>query len=147
MAATESEKLFDKGLEALATGNTLSALSSFEKALRLEDRPAYSSHFALCIAKERGQIQLAVTLCEKAIAREPGNTVHYLNLGKIYLIGGRKAEAIRVLRNGLEIEPDPEIVEELNRLGIRKPPVLPFLKRSNPINRYLGIILRRSGLR
>lgn len=147
MADAEAERLFEKGLEALATGNTLSALSCFEKALQIEDRPEYSSHFAFCAAKERGQVQLAVTLCEKAIVREKENSVHYLNLGRIYLIAGRKADAIRVFRSGLEIEADRDIIEELNRLGTRKPPALPFLKRSNPINKYLGILIRRSRLR
>lgn len=36
---------------------------------------------------------------------------------------------------------------ELDKLGLRKPPVIPFLSRGNPINKYLGIILSRMGLR
>lgn len=144
---TESDELFTQGLKALARGDTLSALSFFERAVQREDRPTFSSFLALCLAKERGQFQLAVTLCEKAKAREPHNTVHYLNLGRIYLIAGKKDDAIRTFREGLGYEQNKEIVDELERLGTRKPPLISSLKRNNPVNKYLGIILKRLGLR
>lgn len=144
---TEAESLFAAGTEMLAQGNILSALACFEKAVRIEDRPIYSSHLAFCIAKERGQHQLAVTLCQKAIAREPQNPLHYLNLGRIYLMAGKKAEAVNAFRQGLQHEEHRQIIDELNRLGTRRPPVIRSLKRSNPVNKYLGIILNRLGLR
>lgn len=147
MPENEGEKLFASGLKALDQGDTLSALALFEKAMQKEDKPEYCSYLALCIAKERGQFQLAVTLCEKAKAREPHNPVHYLNLGKLYLYAGKRADAIRAFREGLSREKDQGIIDELNKLGTRKPPVIPFLKRSNPVNRLLGIILKRMGLR
>ncbi len=147
MPNSEAEQFFADGLNALAGGNTLSALALFEKAVEREDSPAYYSYLALCIAKERGQFQFAVTLCEKAKAREQQNPVHYLNLGKIYLIAGKKAEAIRTFREGLGYEKIPEIVRELERLGIRKPPVIPFLGRNNRVNKFLGLTLKRLGLR
>jgi len=147
MLMTESDELFTRGLEALAHDDPLSALSLFERAVQGEDRPIFSSFLALCIAKERGQFQLAVTLCEKAKAREPHNTVHHLNLGRIYLIAGKKDDAIRTFREGLGYEQDPEIIDELEKLGTRKPPLIPSLKRSNPVNKHLGIILKRLGLR
>ena len=147
MPRTESDELFTLGLEAHARGDTLSALSLFERAVQREDRPIFSSFLALCIAKERGQFQLAVTLCEKAKAREPQNPVHYLNLGRIYLIAGKKDDAIRTFREGLGYEQDQQIIDELEKLGTRKPPLISSLKRSNPVNKYFGIILKRLGLR
>jgi len=144
---TESDELFAQGLEALARDDTLSALSFFERAVQKEDRPIFSSFLALCIVKERGQFQLAVTLCEKARAREPHNTVHYLNLGRIYLIAGKKNAAIWTFREGLEYEHNKEIIDELENLGTRRPPLVSSLKRNNPVNKYLGIILKRVGLR
>lgn len=147
MPETEGDKLFSSGLRALEQGDTLSALAFFEKATQKEDKPVYSSYLALCIARERGQYQLAVTLCEKAKAREPLNPVHYLNLGKVYLQAGKKEDAIRTFREGLSRERDQGIIDELDKLGTRKPPVIPFLKRSSPVNRFLGIMLKRIGLR
>ncbi len=142
MQGSDKEGLLKKGLEAIAQGDTLSALSYFEKAINIEKSPAVCSCYAFCIAKERGQVSNAISLCEEAIQKEPGNSLHYLNLGRIYLIDNNRIEAIKTFREGLNYEANPLIVDELNRLGPRKPPILPFLKRSNPINRYLGIMLR-----
>ena len=142
MQGSDKEGLLKKGLEAIAQGDTLSALSYFEKAINIEKSPAVCSSYAFCIAKERGQVSNAISLCEEAIQKEPGNSLHYLNLGRIYLIDNNRIEAIKTFREGLNYEANPLIVDELNKLGPRKPPILPFLKRSNPINRYLGIILR-----
>jgi tetratricopeptide (TPR) repeat protein len=139
---TEVEGLFTKGLEALAEGNTLSALSYLEKAINIDNSPIISSYYALCIAKARGQVSKAISLCEEAIKREPQNSQLYLNLGRIYLITN-KEDAIKTFREGLNYETNQQIIDELNKLGPRKSPILPFLKRSNPINKYLGIILRK----
>lgn len=147
MPDTEAEKLFTKGLKALIQGDTLSALVFFEKATQIENSPIYCSHLALCIAKERGQVQKAISLCEEAIKKEPKNSVHYLNLGRVYLLVDNKADAIETFREGLSYEENQQIVDELNRLETRKPPVIPFLKRSNPLNKYLGIVLKKLGLR
>lgn len=141
------EDLFAIGLEALTRNDTLSALKFFEKAVHMEDKPTYCSYFALCIAKERGQFQLAVTLCEKARAREPQNPVHYLNLGNVYLIAGKKVDAIKTFREGLVHERNQQIIDELDKLGIRKPPVISFLKRRNHVNKFLGILSKKLGLR
>ena len=142
MPGREVEGLFREGLEALAQGNTLSALSSFEKAISIENTPIISSCYAFCIAKARGQVNKAISLCEEAIRKEPNNSQHYFNLGRIYLIDHNKEGAIKIFRKGLNYESNQQIVDELNKLGPRKPPVIPFLKRSNPVNKHLGIMLR-----
>jgi tetratricopeptide (TPR) repeat protein len=147
MADAEVEKLYCEGTDALDRGNTLFALACFEKAVQKDDNPLYNSYLAYCIAKERGQFQLSVSLCEKAIALEPDRSAHYLNLGKIYLMTGKINDAVRTFRDGLRNEANKQILAELDRIGTRKPPVISFLKRSNPINKYLGHLLKRIGLR
>ena len=147
MLIKEAERLYNKGLEVLVNDDTLSALAYFEKALKLEDTPSICSYFAFCIAKERGQSSKAISLCEESIKKEPDNSAHYLNLGRIYLLIDKRADAINVFREGLKYELNSQIVDELNRIGTRKPPVIPFLKRDNPLNKYLGIILKLLRLR
>jgi tetratricopeptide (TPR) repeat protein len=142
MQEKDGEKLYKKGLEALNRGDTLSALSYFERAIKIERSPSVCSGYAYCIAKERGQISNAISLCEEAIQKEPQNTFHYLNLGRIYLIYNKRAEAIKTFREALKYEENPVIIEILNNLGLRRPPIIKFLKRSNPVNKYLGIIFR-----
>jgi len=147
MQDPEANRLYTKGIEHLSKGKTLSALSCFENALKKEDSPSIWSYYALCIAKERGQIRKAMLLCKDALEQEPDNSIHYLNFGKIYLFTRKKAEAITIFREGLNHEANKEIMEELDTLVPRKPPVIPFLRRSNPINKYLGILLKVFGLR
>ena len=136
-----------KGIEALAQNNTLSALFYFEKALDIEDSPIISSYFAFCIAKERGQLSKAISLCEEAIKKDPESSIHYLNLGRIYLLSNKREDAIKIFREGLNYEANQKIVDELNKLGTRKFPVISFLKRSSLINKYLGIIFNKLRLR
>ena len=147
MIDANPEVLFNKGLESLARNEWTSALACFEKAAGLNNLPIYNSYLALCIARERGQTIKAVSMCTEAIEAEPDNPVIYLNLGKIYIMKGNPREAIAVFREGLNRGTDDQIIEELKRVGTRRPPIFSFLKRENPINRYLGIILSRLGLR
>ncbi len=70
----------------------------------------------------------------------------YLNLGKAYLGARKKKEAVEAFRKGIKYErSNPELKQELQRLGMRKAPPVPFLSRSNPINKYLGILLNKPG--
>jgi tetratricopeptide (TPR) repeat protein len=147
MHGTEAKRIFTKGLEGLAQGDTLLALGFFEKVRQMENSPVVDSYYAFCIAKERGQVSKAISLCKESIKREPNNSLHYLNLGRIHLLENNKTEAIRIFREGLNFEENLQIVEELKRLEIRKPPIFRFLKRSNPINKYFGIILKKLRLR
>jgi tetratricopeptide (TPR) repeat protein len=142
----DAREFFAKGVGELDSGDWLSALASFERAVQLEKRPVHCSFLALCIAKERGQHQQAIAICQQAIAIEPANPDHFLNLGKIHLIRGEKVEGIRIFREGLKAGRSPRIIEELEKLGIRRPPVIPFLSRDSSINKYLGIILSRLGI-
>jgi tetratricopeptide (TPR) repeat protein len=63
----------------------------------------------------------------------------YLNLGKAYLAAGKRKEAYASFKKGLEIDTENrDLLNELRKLGIRRQPPLPFLKRSNPLNKYVG---------
>ena len=65
----------------------------------------------------------------------------YLNLGKTYLIANKKKDAYFSFQKGLDIDKHNEdILKELKKLGIRRKPFFPFLKRSNPLNKYIGIL-------
>lgn len=147
MSDRELEKLFADGLRFLNSGDILYALACFEKAALVEDSPLNKSYRAFCMAKERGLFKKAIDLCESAIKEENNNSVHYLNLGRIYLLADQKSDAIRVFREGLGHEQNKQIIDELDRLSTRKAQVIPFLKRENPINKYLGMVLGKLRLR
>ncbi len=71
--------------------------------------------------------------------------VCYYNLGRAYAAAGKRKEALDALKRGWAYgQWNTVIVKEMQQMGIRreKPPI-PFLKRSNLLNRYIGIILHR----
>ncbi len=139
--------LTEKGIAFLSDNNRLAALSCFDKAFVTEKSPALLSYLSYCIATERGQINEALKLCNDAISQEPGNPVHYLNLGRIYLHAGKKDEALLTLRKGLSFGENRIITSLLEDIGSRKQPVFSFLSRSNLLNKYAGLLLRLLKLR
>lgn len=147
MGDAEAENEFTRGLKALQEGNSLAALTFFEKAAGAAPTPLCSSYLGFCIAKERGQVQKGIQFCREALGKEPENPLHYLNLGKIFLTAGNKQEAIRTLREGLARGLNEEITDLLNSIGTRRQPVIPALGRNHPINKYLGKLLGKLGLR
>ena len=147
MPNEEAEKLVAKGQEALANDHDYLALTCFEHAIRLEWTPLACSSLAFCMAKVRGQYQEATQLARKALDTEPDNPAHYKNLGRILLLAGDNEQGIHMLRQGLKYGEQISIVQELEKLGIRKPPIFKSLPRSHSLNKYLGLFLAWLGLR
>lgn len=145
----EAEELYDKGQKAFKDGKTLEALALCEKAFNIEpENPKYQSFLGLCIASERGKIKEAISLCERALQVESQKAENYLNLGKVYLRTGLKLKAVETFRKGLKIDnKNPEIIAEIQALGLRKKPIIPSRSRDYFLNKCLGIILVKLGLR
>lgn len=142
-----AEQEFFLAQEALAGEDAKAALVHIERALKLRDVPQWYSYLGFCVARQRGQHRKGLELCQASLAIEPDNPAHYLNLGMVYLVKGDKTEALRVLRQGMAKGGSPALAQQLDRLGMRKGQLFPALSRSNPLNRYLGILLSRLGLR
>ena len=140
-------KLVEQGAAAAERGNTLDALFHLESALRYGSTPRLNSYLGYCLAKERREFKEAADLCLEALKLEPAQAVHYLNLGRVYLAAGQKAAAIRALRRGVKFGKSRAIIEELKRLGIRKAPVVSSLPRNHPVNKHLGLLFKRLGVR
>ncbi|RJQ41080.1 MAG: hypothetical protein C4550_02410 [Nitrospiraceae bacterium] len=142
-----ADELFEKGTALLDDNNPLAALAFFEKAYTLKKTPSIQSFLGMCIALERGKVTYGLMLCNEAILRDPGNPVHYLNLGRIYLKAGKRVDAIETFRKGLSFGDNQKIKQILEDLGTRKKPVFPFLPRRNLLNKYTGLMMHRLKLR
>ena len=138
-----SRELFEKGIAFLRENNTLGALACFEKAYAIEKLPELKSYLGFCVADQRGRIAEALTLCNDAIAEEPQNAVHYLNLAKVYLKAERKVDALEILRKGISFGDNTEIRNLLENLGDRRKLLFPFLPRRHFLNKFSGLILHR----
>lgn len=128
-----------------ASGVADDALKRFPK------NPLIVSYHGLLQSLVDGKHRSAVDSCRRAFTLLSAEDAYsasvvypllYPNLGKACLAAGMKKDAVEAFQKGIGHERgNPELIEELKRLGIRKAPVVPFLSRSNPINKYLGRLL------
>ena len=147
MRNMQAEEIYEKGLHALSNGHVYLALVCFEQAMNLEKSPLYCSYFAFCLAKARGQFREAMAMCAEALEKDPHNSVHHLNLGRIYLLAGKREKALQTFRQGMPFDRNNEIFRELEMMGTRRIPVIASLKREHPLNKYCGILLKKLGCR
>jgi len=63
----------------------------------------------------------------------------FLNLGRTFLLMGRKKDAVENFRKGLQYDRgNQELKKEMQLLGERKNPTIPFFSRSNFLNLLIG---------
>ena len=91
-------------------------------------------------SKKQQAIDQGIKLCRYSVKVEFFQTDNWWNLCRVYLLGNRRRAAYKALDKGLEIDPQcPELLElRKKEFGERRPQVLPFLSRSNILNRILG---------
>ncbi|MBD1400748.1 tetratricopeptide repeat protein [Pelovirga terrestris] len=147
MQEKELNDLLNKGKEAVEKGYIPSAQVFFSQVAEHKNSPEVRSYLAYCLAKSQGRTQVAAKTCIESIRREPDNPTHYLLLGRIHLLADDKVKAVQVLRQGANINKDQRIINEISKLGMRRAPVIKSLKRNHPLNRVLGKIFARLGLR
>jgi tetratricopeptide (TPR) repeat protein len=147
MSNGKAEELFTMGMESLKRGDTGVALDFLEKAVSLERNPIYCSNLAICLAKEKREFRKAVSLCNEAIKKDPKNSLHFLYLGRVHLLANQKKDAMRIFNLGLRYGENRDIIAELNRFDRRRSPLIPFLDRNNPVNKFLGKLTYKLGFR
>lgn len=131
----------------LARGRALLGQGEAEAAVQClrpifdEDRAhaQVRSFYGLAIGLARGRYHEALDLCSSAVKQEFFNPDLYINVARLNLAFGFKAEALRYLRRAKMIDPaNPSIEGLFAELGFRSDPVLRFLPRRHLLNRWLG---------
>ncbi len=122
-----------------------------QAALQYPDDPFILSYYGCLQAIVDRKYRTGVETCKKALTllkkqssfgEEMLFPVFYLNLGRAYVAAGKKKEALEEFNRGLKFDNrSSEIIQELRALGARKKSLVPFLDRSNPINKYIGLLL------
>jgi len=135
-----AEEHYRRGRELQGRGEEAQALEHFRTAHQLDPaNPRYRSFCGLGLALVERRFDRALELCRSAAKEEFFNPELYHNLARVHLAFGFKAEAIRYLRRGLMIDPaNAPMTQDLQTLGMRTDPVLPFLPRRHAVNRWLG---------
>jgi predicted Zn-dependent protease len=136
---------FKECLKRLRDGQPTEALSFVRRALGSEPKnPFYLSYTGLLAAMAEKRFGDGEMLCQEALGLKCNHAQLYLNLAEVYQQAGRTSDAIDVLQKGLiSAGRDFRIRRALERLGVRRLPVLTFLHRSHPVNRALGRVRHR----
>ncbi len=140
------DAVYERGLKRCREGEWkegLVDLGWLANHRRSRDLPALCfSYLGYGLARYRGQVRNGIRLCKHAVKLEFYQPEGYLNLARAALLADQsRHEAAAAVLRGLAIDPDhPELRQLQRTLGIRRPPVLPFLARRNPANRLLGWI-------
>jgi len=150
MICRPAEASFQKGQKALSEGRLLEAQALFEASLKLSKelgegpiQPRYLSYYGLCLSRQKGLLAEAKEICERAAESEPYNAELWLNLARVSMARGDRANVHRAVVSGLAVAPThPGLIDHLKRIGVRRRPLLPFLPRGHGLNRLAGRLVR-----
>jgi len=139
----------------LSKGKQKDAFKLLQQAhVNFPDDPFVLSYFGCLQAIVDKRYRTGIETCKKALAlimksssygEEMLFPVFYLNLGRAYVAAGKKKDALETFSKGLKFDnSNRDLQKEMRALGKRKTALVPFLDRSNPINKYIGLILHKS---
>lgn len=146
----------DETKTLLQKKNNKAALELLTFALeQYPDEPFLLSYYGCLEAILNKEYAYGIETCLKALricteempfGQEIFYPTFYLNLGRAYLAAKNKKEAVRAFQKGLTYDRENrDLLWELKKLGARKKPIVTYLERSNPINKYIGMILHKLG--
>ena len=102
------------------------------------------SFYGLCVAMVNRKYSQGVEYCKVSIKSNFLDPDHRYNLAMVYLERGDRKKAVETLNAGLRVQPgSTKINSVLDIIGRRRPPVIRFLGRSNPVNIWLGKVRAR----
>ncbi len=146
MSESEALKQFKSGIDMLRRNYAEKALAHFTRALELDNsNPFYLSYQGVALAAAEKEWDQAEAACVSALRKNRTQAELYLNLAHVYRLAGKKKEAIETLTSGLPLtRNDARLAVALRKMGTRKSAVLPFLSRTNVVNRKLGKLRHRA---
>lgn len=134
--------------EELRTGVALCRAGDWERGLPLlvrlaEERgqlsPVAKSYLGYGLAYRQRKVREGLKLCRRAVEQEFYQPDVLYNLARTEVLAKNRVAAVQALETGLKIDPDHRGLMELrDQVGIRRPPVIPFLARENVLNVLLG---------
>jgi Flp pilus assembly protein TadD len=140
----ESQELFRRAEVNIQRRNFDKARELLNEALKISpENPIYLSYFGLCLGM-MGDLTEGEKLCRKAAHLSPVSPIILVNLGRILLEQGLRKEARDQFSRAYDLDnTNSAAALELSGMGVRRPPVISFLPRSNVLNKVLGKVRHR----
>lgn len=136
-----------QGRRYASLGDWDAALYCFKSATQAA--PAGDAHANLYLSfLGLAEIQLndlsGLNLCRRAAAAEQAHGAVFENLARAELRLGHRKQACAAIGRGLRVDDQHTGLRTLRlHMGVRRPPLLSFLPRDNPLNRILGKLTYR----
>ncbi len=146
MSSLSAENYFKKGLSSLVEKSFVDASESFRRALELDRERnkrqpdmRYLSYYGYSLAKGKLSSSTAIQACKTAVSRQKKDPVLYLNLGRVYVLTGKRSLAAEAFERALRLAPEDKTIRaELAAVDRRAKPVIPGLSRDHALNIWLG---------
>jgi len=131
---------FKECLRKLNNGHKTAALAHVRRALSSEPRnPFYLSYEGMLSAVAEKRYAEGENSCREALEIKCNHAQLYLNLAELFHQEGRDRDAMATLRKGyISAGRDLRLRRALEKMGERRPPILPMLGRNHSLNRILG---------
>ena len=144
------EDLVELGVAAARAGEYESGLIFLAEAYRHLSREKHRlsgpllSSYGLCLALHKGRIKEAAEFCWLGVEKDHFNPDAYYNMARVWMAGRSRRKAVEALEKGLALDPRHPGLQRLRaEFGSRRPPVISFLHRDNPLNVSLGKVRKR----
>jgi tetratricopeptide (TPR) repeat protein len=136
---------WEEGVAAYTARDLPGAHAAFERAHRRDPRdPIFMSWYGLTLVLVEKNSNLGVSLVDQALRAVGPSPELLLNSARVHLALNQRERAVRAVARALELWPeDPRLLVARAAMGTRSAPVLPFLSRNNPLNRFLGRLRHR----
>ncbi len=141
---TTLKKLAERGVNYCRQGDWDTGMACLARVAEVDnggyELPSlFYSFLGFGIAHRERRIREGLGLCRHACRISFYEPENFINLARTCLIAGNRDEAYRAIRRGYALDESSTSLRRLHgKLGFRRPPVVPFLGRGNPINRLLG---------
>ncbi len=141
---TELNQAALQGIEACKKGQWKEGLAVLGKVAEADRQGAelngqFYSYLGYGIARYERRVKEGLALCQHSIKLQFYEPENYLNLARVHLLARNRRKAVEALNRALKLNAsNPGAIALAREIGWRRRPVIPFLPRSNFLNRLLG---------
>ena len=99
----------------------------------------YYSYLGHALARCERRYEDATDLCERGVALQFHEPETFVNLAWTHMLAHDRKRAAQTIARAIKLHPrNTELKTLAQKIGLRRPPVLGFLPRTHPLNRWLG---------
>lgn len=138
------KELAEKGIELCQQNrwkDGLPFLAQVAEADHADDTlpDTFYSYLGFGISIVENRVKEGLLLCQHSVKTNFFSPENFANLAGVHVLAKDRVSAVKAIEKGLALDAQhPYLVQQMHKMGWRRPPVISFLDRTNPLNKYLG---------